>query len=332
MRFCAGLFVCLLSSAVLLACSGAPTEEAPTPALAPPAEIPAQTPIEPAIEPVTADPRSSPDAATEAAEPVPDTYRELASFGAQTCGLRTDGHIRCWTTFVGRTVEVAEGVFEHLGQGAAHVCGITAEGAIGCPPGPFIDPMAQNGPIGIPRGGPFSDVTGGHNFRCALERTGAIRCSGGNALMTPRPPTGSYVAIAAGGSFVCGLTRAGRAECSTADGSPVELPGGPFVALVGSEYAACGLRRGDGAAECSHPVPGGDTELVGFTQLAVGLTHRCGLRDGGVHCWGMMIDPADFPPPGDPAEHVTVGQETCLLRADGSVGCWGMQSVTLRMP
>jgi len=214
----------------------------------------------------------------------------------------------------------------------ANVCGITADGAVGCPAEAPVDPMAQNGQIGIPAGGPFAALGGGSNFRCGLEQSGAIRCSGGNPLMTPTPPEGAFVAMAAGGFFVCGLSATGRVSCSTADGPDVQLPGGPFSAIAAGDGAVCGLRRDDGGVDCSARAPGGDTDATGFTQIAVGTSHRCGLRDGQVHCWGLIIDPSHFPPPEERAIAVTVGNDTCLLRQDGTVGCWDTDGANPRMP
>lgn len=67
-----------------------------------------------------------------------------------------------------------------------------------------------------------------------------------------------------------------------------------------------------------------DSSQDGFTAIAAGLSHSCGLRgDGGVECWGADDD-GQLGAPGGSFTAIAAGWEySCGLRADGTIHCWG---------
>ncbi len=64
---------------------------------------------------------------------------------------------------------------------------------------------------------------------------------------------------------------------------------------------------------------------VGYTYLAVGELHTCGLRtDGSVVCWGNNQYGQASPPSDDRFTFIVAGAyHTCGIRVDGAAVCWG---------
>lgn len=130
---------------------------------------------------------------------------------------------------------------------------------------------------------------------------------------------------------------------STAD--PTEGPETDTDADTDTDTDTTGGECGGGGEECCE----GNTCDTGLTcqeglcgcitAVEVGDRHSCAIKaDGAVECWGandlgqlgMMdikmsttpVEVAGFGP-ADPAEAISARLQTCVLRTDGSVGCWG---------
>lgn len=166
------------------------------------------------------------------------------------------------------------------------------------------------------------------------------------------------IAIAAGGSRTCALLTGGTAACwgGTVSFSAKALTAtglaGATAIVVGGRSKACALIA-DGTVKCWNAgneeaavaVPG----LTGATALSAGPAHTCALQTGGtVACWGGngagelgdgTTKSSDTPVPvmgvttaisiaagGDAAAGDLEGY-TCAALADGTVACWGDNSL-----
>ena len=98
-----------------------------------------------------------------------------------------------------------------------------------------------------------------------------------------------------------------------------------FTAIAAGDFHTCGLRS-NGRAECwGHNIHGQSSPPSGvFTAIAAGSFHTCGLRsDGTAECWGNDSFGQSSPPSGVFTAITTVFRHTCGLRSDGTAECWG---------
>ena len=67
----------------------------------------------------------------------------------------------------------------------------------------------------------------------------------------------------------------------------------------------------------------------GFTDVAVGSSHSCGLRtDGAIECFGHFWDGAADVPAGRFDAVSAAADQACALRDDGAIDCWGPWSLS----
>ncbi|HEU0030478.1 MAG TPA: hypothetical protein VFQ53_07595 [Kofleriaceae bacterium] len=205
-------------------------------------------------------------------------------------------------------------------------------------------------------------ITAGELHTCALERDGHVQCWGAldEVLRTMHPVEVGRVATAveiqAGSSHTCARLDSGDVACwggdlygelGGADRKTALVPGvHDAVALRVGFTTSCAIGKtgavtcwgghwltGMFASERKHLPPTEIPELRGVTELAVGATHACGIRDGEVICYGeasKLGDPAAKcckPAIGKPgirdATAIAAGfAQTCVRRATGDVACW----------
>jgi hypothetical protein len=285
-----------------------------------------------------------------------ERFTQIVAGSANTCGVTTDGRVRCWGSFGDcRDLEdecpTARGNFvpkradqtaKRLSVGFDDTCAINLEGSINC--------WGRKGG-GMPI--PPAQVDG---VFTALSIPFAIRASDGAIVNVDPPlplppdagwsrpsiPAGSFVDVS-GFQYYCGIRSDGTLTCwgsSRADGVTDEPPAGSFTQLAVTNYFGCALET-DSEIVCwgwgtkdweivpqFTPFPGGTS-----TQLAARGDRACGLRpDGSIVCWGELFG---FTPPEGQFIQVTVGNTSvvyppdyasayfCALRADGIAVCWG---------
>ncbi len=94
------------------------------------------------------------------------------------------------------------------------------------------------------------------------------------------------------------------------------------LAALRDRYVASGDWAALWAAPERHPV----SDTSGWTEVAAGRNHSCGVRKGEAVCWGSDAW-GEASPPGGPIRGVTVGwRHGCGLRPDGAAVCWGDDS------
>jgi hypothetical protein len=291
-----------------------------------------------------------PDGSTETNPPGveagPSTYREsterftqIAAGSGDTCGVTTDGRVRCWghfgdcrdlegecSTQRGEVPKRIDQTAKHLSLWPGYACAINQGDSIDCW-------GSSRAPAHVE--GVFS----------ALSIPYAIQMSGGAILgwdNAPSPPDGSFVSVS-GYRYYCGLRSDGTLACwgfARSDGGADQPPPGTFTQLAVTNSFGCALGT-DSEVVCwgwgindweiepqFSPLPGGT-----FTQIAAHAYWACGVRtDGFLACWGELFG---FVPPDGPFIQVTVGDTEianppdyatayfCALRADGIAVCWG---------
>jgi hypothetical protein len=171
----------------------------------------------------------------------------------------------------------------------------------------------------------FTDIALGVDHGCGVGLDGTVTCWGDadepvepgeecrfNECGQGVPPAGTYTRIAATDSTTCALDPAGAMSCW---GTRTMGLAGTFVDLDGSTEALCGLQT-DGVITCTGGVPAPPTAGP-YTQVAVGPTAVCGVKQGGIDCSGLDNKQGDF-------ARVAVGEGfACGLLIDGTPYCWG---------
>src|ERR1017187_8319810 len=81
---------------------------------------------------------------------------------------------------------------------------------------------------------------------------------------------------------------------------------------------------GEDSGVGSAPDAGGFTAIGYGLRLAAGQTYTCVIRaDGSVLCWGGLRGGESMPPAGAFTQISARGDQTCGLRPDGGLACWG---------
>jgi hypothetical protein len=295
------------------------------------------------------------------ASPPPDaTFQQVASGVTHACGLLLDGNLQCWGTIAAGessppTFVDADGSsattddlvpirYAQVIAGLDYGCGIAIadDPTIAPALNDAVDqtavcwglrvartrlPQSNNeGQATPPAGVKFKQLTGRYTITCGIRvADDNIECWGSNESA----PVGEYVQVSTGFEFSCAIDVVGDVTC------------------WGSEEYRKVL---EAPAAGSGP----------YTQVSAGSNHACALKsDGSVVCWGSNCDvtvtgpdacsvtgnagviyptPAADPrpdtrlpfldgrtvPPAGPFTQISAGaNNTCAIRPDGQIACWG---------
>lgn len=220
---------------------------------------------------------------------------------AHTCGLSTDGSVRCWGSNDGgqlgdgttknrwTPVDVdglSSGV-EAIAVGSNHSCALTTSGGVKCwghnESGQLGDGSTTNRHLPVDvigLGSGVAAISAGAQHTCALTTSGAVECWGANFTgqlgdntttdsSTPVDVIGlssGVAAISAGGGHTCAVTTAGGAKCWGAN--------------------AAG-QLGDGTTLARHAPVNVLGLSSGVTWIAAGGSHTCAVQDAAAKCWGL---------------------------------------------
>jgi len=191
-----------------------------------------------------------------------DRYEQITTAVYHTCALRQDGAALCWgqnfggmlgnggTAAVGQPVLVAGGhTFVKLETQLLHTCGLEVDGSLWC--------WGNNadGQLGVMPAGEECTDPDGNVFPC---RKMPVRAGGEH----------TFIDFSVGWYHTCGVKANGETYCWGWNG-------------LGQ------LGNGTAADSSTH-----EAQLVqgtgGYTRLALGAFHSCGVRpDGTADCWGM---------------------------------------------
>lgn len=207
----------------------------------------------------------------------------VISTSYHTCGLDVLGLGYCWGAAIGGA----------LGQGL-----------------PLTDTTT---PARVATAIPFTTITTGLLFTCALDSSGRAYCWGWGAMVgaggspdslyyAPVPVATSqrFVSLSAAEEHACGVTSEGAAFCwgkiagpfDSITTTPTRVLGLPMVkAVLGGRQASCVLTVG-GRALCGSL---GDSlavvaDSIRFAGLSVGSAYACGFTPGGaLFCWDEAL-------------------------------------------
>ena len=265
-----------------------------------------------------------------------DGFTAIAAGGFHTCGLRSDGTVRCWGS--DGSGELGDG--GSLG-GTSYVPATVVHDADADATTPLV---ALSG---------VTAVTSGEYHSCAvIGATGAVKCWGhngfgqlGNGATLPGTSSAFAVAVTGlpDGSHKAVAVTAGESHtCAVLDDNTVRCWGQDFFGQLGNNASGAGTdsstpvkakRDIDGSAA----TPGDLGDLVNVTAISAGQFHTCARIVGGtVRCWGqngrgqLGDNSTDdrkvaFPVPGlSNVRGVTSGGfHTCVLTTGNAMKCWG---------
>ncbi len=293
--------------------------------------------------------------------------------GRATCAIRVDGSAVCWGQ-ADWLDSVPPGAFAAVSAAWAHGCGLRPGGEAEC--------WGSNDfGEARPPPGRFTAIDTGPSLSCGLRPGGEVACWGRNTAGEAEPPPGPFNAIAAHGTYACGQRADATTECwgSTqhltanavarffAERDPSDpawgasLPGGTFSVIDSRGGTACGIRP-SGAVECWNedwppgagladttvpaavpPTPDtrrgvdrrlswvkGDVAGGPYAALDSGWYDTCGLRrDGSVECWGNNMTLSVV---GTFSSVDVYSGAACGIGTDGRRRCWSLHARTLADP
>lgn len=183
-------------------------------------------------------------------------------------------------------------------------------------------------------GADWRDVCGGEEHTCALRDDGSVWCWGKNLhgelgvgdkdrrLLPTRVADSNFVRIACGGYNTCGIRADGALFCWGDNWEGKLGLGDPFGTPDGTKPSAV-------------------SGALSFRELSLGQGNVAGVtREGTLYCWGRNTDgqcgtmsdvgqlrsPTRVGADSDYA-HVSTGmRQTCAIKVDGRLFCWGTDS------
>ncbi len=262
------------------------------------------------------------------------SFTQVSAGYGQSCVLRTDGTIHCWgeaaptDSGIYEAATAPPGSFTQVSAGHWYGCGLRTDGTIDC--------WGQNdsGQAAAPSGS-FTGVSTGAQHACGLRTDGTIVCWGDTFTYYPTAavaPPGPFTEIWAGTEDGTACVRWTEGSIFCWDGETVTAPSGMFTQVSGDSQSGCGLRP-DGTIDCwglNERIP----NVFGpFTAVSAGPGYTCALKaNRNIHCTSDIG--AEVPPPaeifvaGSGYDDTTGFNDSCEVRTDGSITCWGKQPAT----
>jgi uncharacterized repeat protein (TIGR02543 family) len=270
-------------------------------------------------------------------------YTQVSAGVYHTCGLASDGSLRCWgeNSFDQTTVPTLSSGLNYtaVSAGGYHTCGLVSDGSLQCwgwnDYGQTIVPALSGGLT-------YTAVSTGYKHTCGLASDGSLRCWGYNAQgQTTVPTLGgglTYTAVSTGYEHTCSLASDGSLRCwgSIDTGQtivPVLSGGLTYTGVSAGDYHTCGLVS-DGSLRCWGYSADGQTTVpalssgLTYTAVSAGGSHTCGLvSSGSLRCWGRHDYNQNIVPYlGGGLTYTAVsagGSHNCGRVSNGSLRCWG---------
>ncbi len=186
---------------------------------------------------------------------------------------------------------ILPGVAVALSSGSLHTCALLEQGSIACWGDNQLgqlggNPSKRGAPVPVPLDGVATAVEAGAGHTCALMDDGSVRCFGDDQF----------------GQLGRGAERTGAEVFA----SPAVLPGAASAIAVGASHS-CALMEDD-SVRC--------WGLNQFGQLGLGNSENLGDDE--------LLDTAPAVDVGGGVDRIVAHwMQTCALRHDGAVVCWG---------
>ncbi len=241
---------------------------------------------------------SGTDGSGDTAESGPTRFKAIDVGDRYACGiLESDDTLVCWGPGTDGAMNPPPGTFDRIALSSIQSCGLRLDGTLECwgfsvttTPSGFFKSLAT-----YSRGG------------CAARSTtGIVECWSGTSSAFPTPVTQPVnqsldtAEVAMSRDHACWYDEALVSWC-WGDNEYGQVNGNP----------GAGDDNGSG---------------LGFTDMALGALHTCGIRAGEVLCWGAdaagQLDVA----PGTYLQIDAGNNVTCGVTSAGSVECWGREA------
>lgn len=281
---------------------------------------------------------------------VPVTVTGVAAGGLHTCAVANTGRTYCWgaglygqlgagfITFIEPLPVATAGPAPSrvVGAGQDHSCGLSRDSTATCwgrntdgQLGRGASPGDPTLPAPVALGLRFVGIAGGDQHSCALAADSLAYCWGGNVegqLGDSQAPSRDTPVAVAGGQRFGRLSTGGVHSCA--------IGAGGAAWCWGADQRG---QLGDSAAGANRRYPVRVRGASGFTDIAAGGEHSCGLLGTEIMCWGdntrgqlgtgaadsFAVAPVPVPA-GAAATAVTAGgRHSCALAADSTAFCWG---------
>ncbi len=186
---------------------------------------------------------------------------EITAGQQHTCGITLDGNVECWgVNFAGvLDVPVFNAPVVDIAAGFNHTCAVDAENRAQC------WGLNTNSQLDVPEtAGGFIKVAAAENYSCGIESNGDIVCwTTDFEVQAGTVIPGPFLDLDLSSTHACGIRGTGDIECwldLTGSNQPNAPGNGPYIDLVASNFAICGLTT-DQLLDCSFGV-----EALGFSD------------------------------------------------------------------
>lgn len=212
------------------------------------------------------------------------TFSEVDVGDYQTCAIKSDKTLWCWTSSTFTPASKDTGLFKKVSAGNQHFCAINSVGKLYCWGNNYYgqlgtgDNTAQTGLTPVAAAKNWNVVSAGTGHTCALDDTNALYCwgynasgevgdNGGNSSDAAFAQQQSPVPIMAGTTWL-DISAGGSATCGVASDRKLRCWGAQL-----------------GAA---NKVPTPVDTATDWAMVRVGSSHACAIKTtGALYCWGV---------------------------------------------
>ena len=254
-------------------------------------------------------------------------FAALSSGIVDTCGLRPDATVACWSDGMREqvgTFSSPTGTFDSIDVGWRWACGSGTDGRRRCWAPSAMGPTEPVDMTPIAPDEEVLETQRGSRVHCSLLAGGDIACWDFSVGTTERR-AGPFARFSVGWGIVTDPNAPREMD-------PLFAPGNDWYTGEPSEENThvCAIRR-DGSLECWGSNRSGQTRLPApwlddppYSDIAAGFAHTCAIGAGGeIVCWGDNRYDQTQSPPGEFTALSAGFWHTCGLRPDGEITCWG---------
>ncbi|KDO30344.1 hypothetical protein SPRG_05055 [Saprolegnia parasitica CBS 223.65] len=210
-----------------------------------------------------------------------DDFVVVSTKGIHICGLKGNGHIKCWGFNHDGQLVVPDLEYLYVSAGGYHTCAITSKYEVACW---GRDNFGQTS--GMPLSTKYRYVSSGYEHTCAIRIDDSVDCWGDNSRGETNAPAGIlFLQIDAGWQHTCGVTKAWTLRC-----------------------------WGNNDFGQATPPPGL------YYHVSAGRTHSCATSTSGVMtCWGDKAAKLTIPALVQPFSNVATAEYVRQLQANNSL-------------
>jgi Regulator of chromosome condensation (RCC1) repeat len=245
-----------------------------------------------------------------------------------TCGLQSDGHVKCWgdTNVDLNPAGLGNVLFKSITAADQFVCGIRDNGLAYC--WGNDEPTAPSGT--------FYAIAAGSAHVCGIKSDFTLACWSVLDNGTSPAPTGTFKLIASGQDFSCaavqGGNQDGRAKCwgngaGVTSDFPTTAKAETFTQLYAGGPTGWGVHADGSVHSWGQVYFSAPADTLFKTIAPGGAQNRCGiLKDSSLTCWGIPNNDVTLAPSGAFKAVAMGGAHACAVKSNGNMTCWGSNS------